>query len=126
MFDAGVTKLKEIAAVDPSSESLIARQSPTLATARHPRPLADQLFAFHGLAPGPASELPGPPAHLRACPLNTTAARQSGLFGVNFKDQTICQSPLFVSHKMICFDAIFHSLLKMNMRLVIFGQSSSN
>ena len=112
MFDAGVTKLKEIAAVDPSSESLIARQSPTLATARHPRPLADQLFAFHGRAPGPASELPAPPAHLRACPLNTNAAaRQSGLFGVNFKDQTICQSPLFVSHKITCSDAIFHSLL---------------
>ena len=71
MFDAGVTQLKEIAAVDPSSESLIARQSPTLATARHPRPLADQLFAFHGRAPGPASELPAPPAHLRASVRNT-------------------------------------------------------
>ena len=61
MFDAGVTQLKEIAAVDPSSESLIARQSPALVTARYPRPLADQLFAFHGQAPGSPSELPAPP-----------------------------------------------------------------
>ena len=72
MFDAGVTQLKEIAAVDLSSESLIARQSPALVTARYPRPLADQLFAFHGPGLGLPIRAPRSPAHLR--PLSGTLA----------------------------------------------------
>ena len=72
-----ITQLKEISRADLSSESLIARQSPTPVTARYPRPLADQLFAFQGPAPGPQSELRIPPIWAPVLSHIKTAAQPS-------------------------------------------------
>ena len=68
-------------------------------------PPAHQLFIFLALPPAPVS------SSLPPIPDNKTAARQSGLFGVNFKDQIIGSSPLFVSHKIVYLIVIYHSLL---------------